>query len=182
MLHGLLPPAAIASPGKILTDEEQIKMVHEENERAKSEPYRPSAPIGAGEMPLDESGKPSEEAPMFIVQPPIPAPRAYKGSSRPAAIWPEIWSMMTPRQRAKAIHEHETGLVAALPMRHEAITNKRIERYGPSNGCEACLGDKSSQHAGKCRERFDALIAKEKGKWQRMKGNEWEMKRENGDG
>ena len=33
--------------------------------------------------------------------------RKYKGTTRPPDIWPELWQMMTPRQRERAIEQHE---------------------------------------------------------------------------
>ena len=51
MLHSLLPPAAAQAPGKILSTEEQIQLAAEAEKDSKTEPYRPGAMIGAGEMP-----------------------------------------------------------------------------------------------------------------------------------
>ena len=162
-LQGLLPPAAIAVPGKMMTEEDQLQAALEAKERSEKEPYRPGAIIDAGELPATAQPEASSSTPMLLV-PPIPAPRSYKGSKRPMHIWPEIWSMMTPRQRSKAVYEFEMSEIAALPQRHESITNKRIEKYGATDGCEACLGDKSVQHTSECRKRFDELVAKDKGK------------------
>ena len=92
--------------------------------------------------PADESLDGADLEPVTHVSPPAPTPnvpvndggrnpRKYKGTTRPPQIWPEVWQMLSKKQKQAEIDKYQQSLresqIAAPALTHQEYDSENID-------------------------------------------------------